>query len=185
MHLGLATLGTLTLFGAIAPGANAYFAYVANQDEANVSVINTQTNQVVSRSGGIPVGHDPEAIAITPDGRFAYVAVRGDNSVSVINTQTNQVVSGLEGLKAGNCHLALRSPPDQPPSAAFIVPRVRPGVPASLDASSSKPAKNKHSLLANRLNNRPQIRVRKEQVNELCHADVVHRDRRIFGRSND
>src|SRR5712675_1263683 len=94
LKVGLATaLGGLTLLGAIAPGASAYSAYVPNFSEDSVSVIDTQSNQVVSPPGGIKVGDEPAGVAITPDGRFAYVANFNEDSVSVINTQSNQVVS--------------------------------------------------------------------------------------------
>jgi YVTN family beta-propeller protein len=72
--------------------ARARDAYVANYDSESVSVIDTQTKQVVGSP--IPVSKYPQAIAITPDGRFAYVADGGvsEPGVSVIDTQTNQVV---------------------------------------------------------------------------------------------
>ena len=65
-------------------------AYVANPGSESVSVIDTGTNQVVGPP--IMVGHEPNPIAITPDGRFAYVVNVGSGSVSVIDTGTNQVV---------------------------------------------------------------------------------------------
>ena len=87
----------------LAPTALARDAYVVNETSNSVSVINTQTNQVVGSP--IMVGENPFGIAITPDGKIAYVANFGSNSVSVINTQTNQVVgspitvgTGPEGI---------------------------------------------------------------------------------------
>jgi YVTN family beta-propeller protein len=72
------------------PLAAARDAYVGNEDGVSVSVIDTQTNQVV----GSPIGveGEPAGIAITPDGQHAYVADFDRGSVSVIDTQTNQVV---------------------------------------------------------------------------------------------
>jgi len=37
--------------------------------------------------GGVEVGHDPDWLTMTPDGRFMYVANAGTNDVSVIDTQ--------------------------------------------------------------------------------------------------
>ena len=65
---------------------NGLFAYVANQNANNVSVINTATNAVIATVG--TTSH-PNAVAITPNGLFAYVA--GSSSVSVISTATNAV----------------------------------------------------------------------------------------------
>ncbi|HEX2393008.1 MAG TPA: beta-propeller fold lactonase family protein [Solirubrobacterales bacterium] len=113
LKLGFLTaLGALCLLGASAPGASAYLAYVANHRDGIVSVINTQTNQVVSGPGGIKVGQEPAGVAITPDGRFAYVANFRDGSVSVINTENNQVVSGPDGIKVGNGPIGIAITPD-------------------------------------------------------------------------
>lgn len=55
-------------------GASATFAqtraYVANDFDNTVSVIDIATNTVVAT---VPVGGAPLALAITPDGAFAYV----------------------------------------------------------------------------------------------------------------
>jgi YVTN family beta-propeller protein len=109
-------------------------AYVTNFEDNNVSVINTATNQPVGNP--IPVGEAPEGIAITPDGSRAYVTNRGDKSVSVINTATNQPLGSA--ISVNNQPAGIAIVPDQPPVASFSTPRARPGVPLSLDASSSK-----------------------------------------------
>lgn len=43
----------------------------------------------------IPVGRDPEAIVVTPDGRMAYVANKAPGSVTVIRTRTGTVVKTI------------------------------------------------------------------------------------------
>src|SRR5205809_722908 len=48
--------------------------------------IETATNTVVAT---IPVGVEPEGVAITPDGTRAYVTIAFGPSVSVIDTATN------------------------------------------------------------------------------------------------
>lgn len=65
------------------------FAYVTNNGDGTVSIIDTASNTVV---GTITVGSGPFGIDVTPDGKFAYVANNGDGTVSVIDTSTNTVV---------------------------------------------------------------------------------------------
>jgi YVTN family beta-propeller protein len=70
--------------------AEARFAYVANAGSGDVSVIDTETGQVV----GEPISADNGswAVALTPDGKFLFVANYSASNVSVINTDTNQVL---------------------------------------------------------------------------------------------
>ncbi|MFT3863334.1 MAG: PKD domain-containing protein [Solirubrobacterales bacterium] len=84
--------GIAALFAcATAASANAApLVLVGNWDGGTVSVIDSQTDQVVGES--ITVGSHPSSIAITPDGRFAYVASSGTNNVSVIEIGTRKVV---------------------------------------------------------------------------------------------
>jgi len=78
------------------PAAAAPFAYIANHDSRNVSMIDTATNKVVAT---IPVGYFPDAIAVTPDGKRVYVATETDNAdisslvIAVIDTSINRVVA--------------------------------------------------------------------------------------------
>ncbi len=78
----------------LAPSALARYAYTVNYTDETVSAINTQTNQVVGAP--IPVGSEPYAIAITPDGKTAYVANYTEETVTAIDTQTNQVVGSIQ-----------------------------------------------------------------------------------------
>ena len=64
------------------------FAYVANQDSDNVSVIDVSTNTVVDTVGV----EEPQGVAVTPNGNFVYVTSNGSN-VSVIQTSTNTVLT--------------------------------------------------------------------------------------------
>ena len=66
--------------------------YVTNFAAASVSVIDTNTNTVVST---IPVGSVPRGIAFDPVHDRMYVSNQGSNTVSVINTNTNTVVSTI------------------------------------------------------------------------------------------
>ncbi|RPE37315.1 YVTN family beta-propeller protein [Streptomyces sp. Ag109_O5-1] len=63
-------------------------AYVANEGDDSVSVIDTATNAVIAT---INVGSSPFGVAVTPDGAFVYVTNVASDSVSVIDTATNAV----------------------------------------------------------------------------------------------
>ena len=88
LALALCVAGVVT--AAFAAPASARNAYVINAGPDTVSVIDTATNTVVGSP--IPVGLNPGAIAITPDGTRAYVANFTAGTVSVIDTATNAVV---------------------------------------------------------------------------------------------
>jgi YVTN family beta-propeller protein len=45
--------------------------------------------------GGVEVGHDPDWLTMTPDGRFVYSANAGSNSVSVVDTRTIREVARI------------------------------------------------------------------------------------------
>lgn len=85
------TLAILSLIATAAANAEP-FAYVANFNSQNVSVIDTETNTVVAT---VPVGVNPTVITFTPDIAFAYVTIQGHSAVSVIDTSTNAVVGSV------------------------------------------------------------------------------------------
>jgi YVTN family beta-propeller protein len=62
--------------------AYATFAYVTNEGDNTVSVINLDTNAVTATIG---VGAHPRGVAVNHDGTLVYVTNSGDNTVSVIN----------------------------------------------------------------------------------------------------
>ena len=66
------------------------FAYITNQNDSTVSVINTITNTVIATVNANGLGH-PAEVAVTPDGTTVYVANKASNKVSVINTSTNTI----------------------------------------------------------------------------------------------
>src|SRR5580704_7617125 len=88
--IGVWTVLAIALGLMIQPAEAAPFAYVANDVSGTVSVFDTATNIVVAT---IPVGSDPFAVGITPDGRHVYVANISSNNVSVIATATNTVAA--------------------------------------------------------------------------------------------
>ncbi len=63
-------------------------AYITNQLDNTVSVINIATNTVTAT---IPVGNHPVGVSVSPDGTKAYIANEFGPSISVINTATNTV----------------------------------------------------------------------------------------------
>ena len=67
-------------------------AYVTNDGDGTVSVIDTSTNTVIDT---IPVGSNPRGVAVSPDGTRAYVTNDGDGTVSVIDTSTNTVIDTI------------------------------------------------------------------------------------------
>ena len=56
----------------------------------------------------IPVGHNPRAIAVTPDGKTAYVSNGDDGTVTPIRTATNTAGAPIP---AGSGPLTSRSRP--------------------------------------------------------------------------
>lgn len=67
-------------------------AYVTNNADNTVSVIDTTSNAVIAT---LPVGSGPRGIAVTPNNAFAYVANEFDEIVSVIDTATNTVTATI------------------------------------------------------------------------------------------
>jgi YVTN family beta-propeller protein len=71
---------------------NGGFAYVTSSSSANISVIDTATNTVVT---AIPI-RSPFMLAIAPSGNLLYVTHGAlVNGVTVINTTTNSVVTNI------------------------------------------------------------------------------------------
>jgi YVTN family beta-propeller protein len=70
--------------------ADARQVLVANAGDDTVTIIDTQTHAPVGEP--IPVGDNPQSIAITPDGAYAFVANQGADTVSVIDLSTAAVV---------------------------------------------------------------------------------------------
>jgi YVTN family beta-propeller protein len=66
------------------------YAYITNEYENTVSVIDTATNIV---TGIVKVGSNPVGVAVSPDGKKAYAVNEGSNSVSVIDMATNNIIA--------------------------------------------------------------------------------------------
>jgi len=76
---------TMTIDGA--------FAYVTNQSDDTISVIDTATNTVATTID--PAGNGPFEIAMTPNGNFAYVTNGVGATVSVIDLSTNLITDTI------------------------------------------------------------------------------------------
>src|SRR5262245_1616298 len=81
------------------------FVYVANPDNDSVSVIEVGSgvNRLVRE---IPVGREPQCVAISPDDRKVYVTNQVSGTVSVINTRLQRVVRTVSvGTEPFGCAL--------------------------------------------------------------------------------
>ena len=99
-------IATIFLIGSLNRISAEPFAYVANNDDGTVSVIDTVTNIVVDT---IPVGTDPFGVAVTPDATKVYVTNSMSDDVSVIDAATNTV---LPTIPVGTFPLCLAITPD-------------------------------------------------------------------------
>src|SRR6266851_2986828 len=80
-------------------------AYITNEIDSTVSVIDTATNMVIGSP--IPVGFNPLGVAVTPDGSTVYVANRNASTVSVIDTATNIVIGSPIPVGSGPVGVAV------------------------------------------------------------------------------
>jgi YVTN family beta-propeller protein len=74
-------LSGMSAWLAAATPAAAFIAYVSNEKSNTVSVIDTDSWQVV---GTIKVGQRPRGIEATRDGKFVLVAVGDDDTIQMI-----------------------------------------------------------------------------------------------------
>ena len=63
--------------------------YVANEDAAQVSVVDVASGAIVAT---VKIGEEPEGVTIRPDGKVVYVTSEGDGAVFAIDTATNKVL---------------------------------------------------------------------------------------------
>ncbi len=90
-RLGLLLLAAAAAAFALAPtAAVARDAYVALSGDDAVAVLDLSG---ASPTVTVPVGDQPDGVAITPDGKYAYVSDEGDDAVSVISTADRAVVA--------------------------------------------------------------------------------------------
>ncbi len=76
------------------------FLYVACANSDEISVISTETDEVVDKISvhmldGIPFGSGPGDMTVSPDGKYLFVANGTENSICVINIGAQKEVAGL------------------------------------------------------------------------------------------
>jgi len=84
-------------------GGNTSHGIAVTPDQKTL-VANSSINSVVyiyslpdlKLTGQIPVGHSPNWITLTPDGKYAYVSLAGANSVSVIDIKAAKQVTEIK-----------------------------------------------------------------------------------------
>lgn len=64
--------------------------YAGSEDAGAVIILDPQEPNAVS---AIPVGDEPEGVALSPDERFLYVAIEGENKVAVIDVAGRRVIT--------------------------------------------------------------------------------------------
>ncbi len=79
--------GSLPFAAAVNPLTNK--VYVANQNSANVTVIDGATNSTTT----VGVGNNPVSVAVNPVSNKIYVANQNDNTVTVIDGATNTTLT--------------------------------------------------------------------------------------------
>ncbi len=73
------------------PAPRKTYAYIPNRAGDDVSVVDLQTNTVISHIG---VGYGPSGVAVSPDGDTVYVTSR-ENGISIINAATNTLIRSI------------------------------------------------------------------------------------------
>ena len=92
---------TASAFNVQSDSPTATYAYITNNADNTVSVIDTETNTVTAT---VNVEGGPIGVAVSPDGTNVYVTNEDSNTVSVIDTATNKVTatvkvgSGAKGI---------------------------------------------------------------------------------------
>ena len=124
----LTTAISLLLSGANLPVLAAPFAYIANYNSANVSVVDTVTNKVVAT---IPAQGNPEGVAVKPDGARVYIANYGSASVTVIDAQSNSVIKHI-AVGANPVQIALK-----PDGTRLYVPNWGSGTISVIDTATN------------------------------------------------
>src|SRR2546428_117434 len=82
-----------TMVAAARPASAAPVAYVANSGNGSVSVVDVETNAVLST---MPLGTNPFGVAVDPSGARVYATNRDDGTISVIDPAAETVVATVD-----------------------------------------------------------------------------------------
>ncbi|MEO6339940.1 MAG: cytochrome D1 domain-containing protein [Caulobacteraceae bacterium] len=66
--------------------------YAPDEDTGALTIIEASTGAIL---GNVPVGKEPEGVAVSPDGAIAYVTAEGDNALVAIDLKTNMVIKRI------------------------------------------------------------------------------------------
>jgi YVTN family beta-propeller protein len=67
--------------------------YAPCEDRGSVIVLDATSGQTLAE---LPVGEEPEGVAVSPDGKQVYVALEGDNKVAVIDADAKSVIKRID-----------------------------------------------------------------------------------------
>jgi YVTN family beta-propeller protein len=97
----------LALPSGATPAFTGPFAYVTNQSDGTVTVIDTPTHSFVATISLPGCGDNckaaPKGLAVTPNGKFVYVAISNEGAVAVIDASTNTVSATISLLPICEC----------------------------------------------------------------------------------
>ncbi len=109
----------LWLGTAAAQNDDAYYVYISNEYSADISVIDSSTDEVIRtiEISGRPGEVRPRGLNVSPDGRYIYVSVSDfhptvetdDDAIAVIDVVTNEVV---QSIRAGGNPERVAATPD-------------------------------------------------------------------------
>lgn len=96
--IGLFDIASRKLVGVVRGVANpeqlavsrAGLIYAGSEDASAVVILDPQERKAVAV---IPVGDEPEGVALSPDERFLYVALEGENKVAVLDVAGRRVIA--------------------------------------------------------------------------------------------
>ena len=101
---------------AVRMSADGTLAYVANLNSNNLSIIDTESDQVV---GTVNAGPTPRDVDATPDGRYLLVVNQSTNTVTVLDASNYSVIASIP---VGTFPCAISIAPDG--SAAYVTNRM-------------------------------------------------------------
>lgn len=104
---------------ALAQDGDRYFVYISNEYSADISVIDSATDEVIDtiEISGRPGEVRPRGLSVSPDGRYIYVSVSdfqptvetNADAIAVIDVVTNEIV---QRIRAGGNPERVASTPD-------------------------------------------------------------------------
>src|SRR5580700_10768764 len=80
------------LVAAVGQRAEAYTAYVSNERDNTISVVDLDQMKTVKT---IPVGQRPRGITMTKDGKYILVCASDDDTIQIIDADTLHIVGDL------------------------------------------------------------------------------------------